>query len=110
MKANSGCSDQTPRSAASDLCLYCFPMSHKRTLGIYWLKVEKVTNSLHAGYFVMLSLSSADVFLLINFLKKIKNTFRVTQSLDPDQGRRSEKVPVAASKERALKIHCPELK
>ena len=27
--------DQTPRSVASELVLYCLPMSHKKTLGLY---------------------------------------------------------------------------
>ena len=33
--------DGTPRSAASHLRLFCFPMSHKRTPGLYGLKTFK---------------------------------------------------------------------
>ena len=38
MFANSGELDQMPRFAASDLVLYCLPMSHKRVLGLYGLR------------------------------------------------------------------------
>ena len=38
MLANSGDLDQMPRSAVSDLCLYCLPMPHKKTPGLYGLK------------------------------------------------------------------------
>ena len=33
--ANSGDLDHTPCFAASDLCLHCLPMSHKKTTGLY---------------------------------------------------------------------------
>ena len=42
--ANSGEPGQTPRFAASDLVLHCWPMSHKRTLGLY-----ELTASVGAG-------------------------------------------------------------
>ena len=35
--ANSGDPDLKPHDVASDLDLHCFPMSHKRTLGLYGL-------------------------------------------------------------------------
>ena len=34
-QANSGDSDQTPCSVASDLGMHCLTMSHKKTLGLY---------------------------------------------------------------------------
>ena len=42
-------------------------------------------NCLHAGQFFMLFSSSADLF----FFKIIRNTIRVSNSLDPDQDRGS---------------------
>ena len=33
------------RSAASDLVLYCLPMSHKKTLGLYWLTRKPLKDS-----------------------------------------------------------------
>ena len=35
---NSGGPDQTPRFAASDLTLYCLPMSHKKDARLIWVK------------------------------------------------------------------------
>ena len=40
MQANSEDPDQTPHSVASDLGLHYFHISHKRTLGIYGLKMQ----------------------------------------------------------------------
>ena len=37
--ANSGQSDLTPRFAASDLVIYCLPMSHKKDASFKWVKV-----------------------------------------------------------------------
>ena len=37
MWANNGDPDQTPRSTASDLGLYCLPMSHKRDTKLIWV-------------------------------------------------------------------------
>ena len=45
--------DQTPRFAASNLVLRCLPMSHKKDSRLIW--VNKLSESLHAGYFFMLS-------------------------------------------------------
>ena len=44
MQANSGDPDQSPHSVASDLGLHCLPISHKRTLGIYGLKMQSFCN------------------------------------------------------------------
>ena len=38
MKANSEDPDQTPRSAASDLCLHCLPMSNKKDTRLICVK------------------------------------------------------------------------
>ena len=35
--ANSGDTDQTPRFAASDLGLWCFPLSHKKDARLIWI-------------------------------------------------------------------------
>ena len=40
-KANSGDTDQMPRFEASDLGLYCLPMSHKDA-GLIWVKVIRL--------------------------------------------------------------------
>ena len=43
--------DQMPRSAASDLGLHCFPMSHKKDAMLIWLNVKnKKIVFLHASY------------------------------------------------------------
>ena len=40
LKANSGDTDQTPRSAASDLGLHCLPMSHKKDANrLKWVNI-----------------------------------------------------------------------
>ena len=36
--ANSGDPDQTPRSAASDLCLHCLPVTRLRVSSLQWVK------------------------------------------------------------------------
>ena len=36
--ANSGDPDQTPRSAASDLGLYCLPVTHLEVSSLQWIK------------------------------------------------------------------------
>ena len=38
MYANSGDSDQTPRYAAADLGLHCFPMSYKKDAKLIWVE------------------------------------------------------------------------
>ena len=40
MQVNSEDPDQMPHSVASDQGLHCLPMSHKRTLGLYGLKMQ----------------------------------------------------------------------
>ena len=44
--ANSGDPDQTPRSAASDLCLCCLPMPHKKNARLIWVKVNLLSSIL----------------------------------------------------------------
>ena len=47
-------------------------------------------NSLHAGLFFMILLSSADLFSKFTFSKhSFRNTIRESNSLDPDQDRHS---------------------
>ena len=36
---NSGDPDQTARSAASDLGLHCFPLSHKKDARLIWVRI-----------------------------------------------------------------------
>ena len=49
--ADSGDPDQMPRSAASDLGLHCFPMSHKKNARLIWINVvNKKIVFLHASY------------------------------------------------------------
>ena len=33
--------DQTPRSAMSDLCLYCLPISHKKDFRLIWVNTNR---------------------------------------------------------------------
>ena len=40
MQANSGDTDQTPHSVASDLGLHYLPMSHKKDAWHIWVKIQ----------------------------------------------------------------------
>ena len=42
--ANSGCPDQTPRSAAADLGLHCLPVTHLQVSRLQWVK-ELITTT-----------------------------------------------------------------
>ena len=55
LRASIGDPDQTPSSAASDLCLHCLHtcMSHKRTLGLYGLKTRVSKQLIRALYFIL---------------------------------------------------------
>ena len=48
MQANSGDPDQTPLSVASDLGLYCLPMSYKKDARHIWIKMQLVCYLLKA--------------------------------------------------------------
>ena len=60
--------------------LKCFSCSENRAMGIH---------SLHAGYFFMLLLSSADFSKLTFSKNSFRNTIKVSKGLDPDQNRHS---------------------
>ena len=52
--ANSGDPDQTPRSAASDLCLHCLPVTRLRVFSLQLVKETlntfKADNSVKTGF------------------------------------------------------------
>ena len=54
--ANSGDTHQTPRSAASDLCLHCLPVTHLGGSSLQWVKGEllKRGTTYSAGIFAPL--------------------------------------------------------
>ena len=48
-QANRIASDGTPRFAASDLGLFCLPMSHKKDARLIWVKKVEHSNPLNRG-------------------------------------------------------------
>ena len=55
--ANSGDPDQTPRCAASDLCLHCLPSTRLRVSSFRW-----VNDRFHLSFFVTINVSSVTGF------------------------------------------------